>query len=168
MPEDQPWLQNPRWEHNSIASDTRHTLWVLWLFAICWNALTLPLLIQFEGILDQIERQPLSALVLLFPVAGIGLLATAIQATRRQRRFGATPLRMDPFPGALGGHVGGTIDTNIPFDHHNQVSVQLSCIHSYVTQKSSKKLMDRRSSAATGKFSAFTGKSDGRREPPKR
>ena len=40
---------------------------------------------------------------------------------------------MDPFPGSLGGHVGGTIDTNIPLKAGQQVNVQLSCLHSYIS-----------------------------------
>jgi hypothetical protein len=133
MPDDKPWLQEPNWANNNIASDARRAHWALWLFALCWNGLTLPLFLQGAVILNEIQRKPIVALVLLFPLVGMGLLAAAVQATRRKRRFGATALTMDPFPGSLGGHVGGTIDTNIPFSAGQQVNVQLSCLHSYIS-----------------------------------
>jgi hypothetical protein len=49
------------------------------------------------------------------------------------RRFGAAPIELDPFPGSIGGHVGGMIDVNIPFDPNVHVSVTLTNLHSYMS-----------------------------------
>jgi hypothetical protein len=38
---------------------------------------------------------------------------------------------LDPFPGSIGGHVGGSIDLNVPFNPSNEFKVTLTCIHSY-------------------------------------
>ena len=35
--------------------------------------------------------------------------------TPEWRRFGAAPALLDPFPGAIGGNVGGVIDVNFPY-----------------------------------------------------
>jgi hypothetical protein len=38
---------------------------------------------------------------------------------------------LDPYPGYIGGHVGGNIDLKWPFDAGQQFSLTLTCIHSY-------------------------------------
>ncbi len=40
---------------------------------------------------------------------------------------------LDPFPGSIGGHVGGTIDTNLPYDSNNKFLLTLTSIHSYIS-----------------------------------
>jgi len=69
----------------------------------------------------------------LFPAIGMGLLWWAVSRTLEWRRFGAAPLTLDPFPGSIGGHVGGMIDVNVPFDSSIHFSLTLTNLHSYVT-----------------------------------
>lgn len=133
MPTQQPWLDKKSWADNAIPSDARHGHWVVWGFALFWNLVTLPVFIQFDEIWDKTQREPITALAFLFPLVGIGLIGLAIHATRQKQRFGATPLELDPFPGSLGGQVGGRIGTQIPFDPRRQFAVSLSCIHSRVS-----------------------------------
>lgn len=40
---------------------------------------------------------------------------------------------MDPFPGSIGGDVGGTLQVNIPYDSKLACKVTLSCIYSYMS-----------------------------------
>jgi hypothetical protein len=70
---------------------------------------------------------------LLFPIVGIGLLIWAVRRTKEWTRFGAAPVTLDPFPGSIGGHVGGTIDLKLPYDSSNQFELSLTNIHSYVS-----------------------------------
>lgn len=133
MPTQEPWLDNKKWAGNAIASDARHGHWVMWGFAAFWNLVTLPVFIQFEEIWEKVQREPITALAFIFPLAGVFLIVLAIRATRQKLRFGLTPLVMDPFPGSMGGHVGGQIGTAIPYAWQQPVSVSLSCIHSRVS-----------------------------------
>ena len=133
MPTPEPWLDKKNWADNAIPSDARHGHWVVWGFALFWNLVTLPVFIQFGDIWEKTQREPITALAFLFPLVGIGLIALAVHATRQKQRFGETPLELDPFPGSLGGQVGGRIGTPIPFDPQQHYSVSLSCIHSRVT-----------------------------------
>ena len=116
MSAEQPWLDNKAWKNNSIASDARRAHWVMWGVALFWNLVSLPLLFQFQDIWQKVQREPLTALALLFPLVGLALIVLAINATRQKRCFGLTPLVMDPFPGSLGGQLGGRIETNITLD----------------------------------------------------
>ena len=133
MSAEQPWLDNKAWKNNSIASDARRAHWVMWGVALLWNLVSLPLLFQFEDIWQKVQREPLTALAFLFPLVGLALIVLAINATRQKRRFGLTPLVMDPFPGSLGGQLGGRIETNIPFDPGRHFDVSLTCVHSRIS-----------------------------------
>lgn len=86
-----------------------------WLFAGVWNLISAAMpFIAYREVVDKGNYAGLLALV--FPLVGIGLLVWAIRRTREWRRFGPAPVSLDPFPGSIGGHVGGTIDLAVPFD----------------------------------------------------
>ena len=72
-------------------------------------------------------------MALLFTAVGIGLFVWAVRRTLEWRRFGATPVTLDPFPGSIGGHVGGTIQLGLLFDPAHVYRLTLTNIHSYVS-----------------------------------
>ena len=127
---DKPWLLNDDWQTNTIRSTSKASMWGAWVFAIFWNAISsITPFIAYEEI---VEKQNYIALIaLVFPLVGIGLLVWAIRRTLEWRRFGPAPIMMDPFPGSIGGHVGGTIDVNLPFDPNARFRLTLTNIHSY-------------------------------------
>ena len=128
---DEPWLLNEDWQTNEIRSASRSAMWGAWAFAIFWNAISS--FIPF-ALVGEIEDGNYIALVgLLFPLIGIGLLAWAIRRTLEWRRFGPSPVVLDPFPGSIGGHVGGTIDLNLPFDPQVEFRLTLTNVNSYMS-----------------------------------
>ena len=130
---EQPWLDSKDWCDNYIASDAKYTHWVLWGIAALWHVFTIPLYLNGDEIWRKAQEDPLTLIAFIFPLAGIGLIGAACHATRVKRRFGETPLVLDPFPGSLGGQVGGIIDTSIPFDPEQRFDVSLRCIRSYMS-----------------------------------
>ncbi|MBT8090339.1 MAG: DUF3592 domain-containing protein [Gammaproteobacteria bacterium] len=127
-----PWLLNDAWQTASIRSSSKTAMWGAWAFAAFWNLISaaLPFLLYKEVV----EKENYVALIgLLFPLVGIGLLVWAVRRTIEWRRFGAAPVTLDPFPGSIGGHVGGTIDLNIPFDPATRFQLTLNNLHSYVS-----------------------------------
>ncbi len=129
---DAPWLANDDWQTAEIRSDSRTSMWGGWAFAAFWNLISAPL--PFLIYTEVTEKNNLAALIgLLFPLVGIGLITWAVKSTLEWRRFGPAPLTLDPFPGAIGGHVGGTIDLNLPYDSNTQFSLTLTNLHSYVS-----------------------------------
>ena len=127
-----PWLANDSWQTSSIRSRSRTAMWGIWAFAALWNLISAPL--PFVLVEEVTEKQNYLALIgLLFPLVGIGLLTWAIRRTREWTRFGPTPVRLDPFPGAIGGHVGGTIDLKIPYDPAHRFQVSLTNLHHYTS-----------------------------------
>lgn len=133
MSEQKPWLAEKKWAENRIASGAKLQHYVLWGIALFWNLICSPMLFNIDDIWSKTQREPLTALAFLFPIVGVGLVTAAIRATQSWLKFGRTPLALDPFPGALGGHVGGTVETAIPFDPDLLGKVTLQCVYSYVS-----------------------------------
>lgn len=126
----QPWLANQDWQTAEVRSTARGALYFAWIFAVIWNAISAPMPFMVYG--EVTEKQNYGALIgLLFPLVGIGLLAWAVRRTLEWRRFGASPVTLDPFPAAIGGQAGGTFELPVPFDSSHQFRVTLSAVHSF-------------------------------------
>jgi hypothetical protein len=127
-----PWLVHDDWQTATIKSSSKSSMYGAWSFAALWNLISAPLpFVLYEEVLQK-ENYP-ALIGLLFPLVGIGLLVWAVRRTLEWRRFGPAPVTLDPFPGSIGGHVGGTIDLKLPFDTGHQFAVTLTSIHSYVS-----------------------------------
>ncbi|MBT3060970.1 MAG: DUF3592 domain-containing protein [Candidatus Thiodiazotropha sp.] len=128
---DKPWLARPEWADNRILSGARLGMYLFWGFTIFWNALSIPAAIAVPEVWR--KEGALALLILLFPLIGMGLFYWTVKQTLEWRRFGYTPLTMDPFPGAIGGDVGGEIQVDVPYESGLVCEVTLSSIYSYVT-----------------------------------
>ena len=129
---DKPWRVNDEWQTSSVKSSSKKTMYFTWGFAAFWNLISAPL--PFLLVDEVVEKQNYAALFgLLFPLVGVGLIVWAVRSTLEWRRFGPAPVTLDPFPGAIGGHVGGTIDVNLPYDSSTNIMLTLSNLHSYVS-----------------------------------
>jgi hypothetical protein len=130
-PNAKPWLNNKDWASPVIRSSAKKALWLMWGFALIWNAIMLPLASKIPGELQKGEWGIL--MVLVFNVVGLVVVIMAIRKTLEWKRFGATLLTMDPHPGAIGGQVGGYIDVKLPYRPGRKFRVVLSNIYSYVS-----------------------------------
>lgn len=126
-----PWLNKKEWRENRIRSGAKTGLYFIWGFAIVWNGISAPILFVLE---DEINRHNYAALLgLLFPLVGLFLLFKAWRMTREWRYFGVIELQMDPFPGSIGGHVGGSLSIAKPACFGAAYKVELECVHSYAS-----------------------------------
>lgn len=129
---ERPWLANDRWQTAVLKSNSKAAMWGAWVFAAFWNLISAPL--PFIIYTEVTEKDNLPALLgLMFPLVGAGLITWAVGRTLEWRRFGPAPVVLDPFPGAIGGHVGGTIDVNLPYDSTSRFSLTLTSLHSYMS-----------------------------------
>ena len=128
---EKPWLLNDEWQSPSIRSNSKNSMYFTWGFAAFWNLISAPMpFIAYREITK--SGNYLVLIGLLFTLIGIGLIVWAVRRTLEWRRFGPAPVVLDPFPGSIGGHVGGTIDINLPFDPNANFQLALANIHSYV------------------------------------
>ena len=125
------WLEKTEWADNIIRSNAKSSTYAMWGFTFFWNLVSMPLAFNIDTIYQ--KEGILAAIALVFPLIGLVLLAFAIKSTLAWWRFGITPLSMDPFPGIIGGDVGGEILVNLAYDPAMRCEVTLSCIHSYIS-----------------------------------
>lgn len=125
------WLRHRQWASPEIACNTRTGLWLMWFFAGIWNALSS---FVWFVIPEELAKGNHAILIAaLFPLVGMGLFGSAIYLTWTWRRFGPVAVALDPYPGAIGGQVGGTIDLRLPYASEHRFSLVLSCLYSYVS-----------------------------------
>ena len=102
---DKPWMWRPDWAEGRGCGANKQTMVFTWGFAVFWNLISAPLLIQIPK--EFIEKDnKLALLGLMFPVVGLGLLVWAVRATLRWRKFGASVFEMSAVPGVIGGGSG--------------------------------------------------------------
>ena len=129
---DKLWLINDQWQTPMVKSGSKAAMYFMLGFAALWNLISAPL--PFLVYTEVTGKQNYGALFgLLFPLIGIALLIWAVQKTREWKRFGPAPVKLDPFPGAIGGHVGGTIDLRLPFDPNARHEFSLTSLYSYMS-----------------------------------
>lgn len=126
-----PWLKKPDWKGGEIRSGAKTGMKTIWFFALFWNLVSAPILFQLTDIWQ--EKGAVALLALLFPLIGLGLLGWAINSSLAWRKFGRTPMKMDPFPGSIGGDVAGEITLNMRHDPAQVYAVTLSCLYSYLS-----------------------------------
>ena len=100
---DAPWRSREDWAAGRIAGSARGHAVALWLFALVWNAISLPAAWTVPAKIARAGAEPAEFVVFLFPLVGIGLLVAAARATLRWRKFGRTTLELKTLPGVIGG-----------------------------------------------------------------
>jgi hypothetical protein len=128
---DKPWLTRRRWASATIKSSGKTTMIFAWCFAACWNLIAIP--VGINCIAEFLEGNTVALIGLLFPLVGAGMVLWAAKETVKWRRFGLALLQLDPYPGAIGGQFGGTIEVTLPYDRAHRFKVTLQCLESYYT-----------------------------------
>jgi hypothetical protein len=99
------------WSSGRIPDQGRGSATFVWFFAILWNAISLPLLLFLPDVARGGNKAALIGLI--FPIAGAGILISAVTTSLRLRRFKVSHFRMSPFPGSLGGRLAGQVETTL-------------------------------------------------------
>jgi len=129
------WQSRKGWESARIYSNAGRGVWFFWIFAVIWNAISTPIVFILP---EELHRNNYAALIaVLFPVVGLFLLYKAINRSLEYRHFGKVVYRMDPYPGGIGGHVGGHIQVrNLDYRRASEAEtllVKVECVYSYMS-----------------------------------
>ena len=127
---DKVWLNKKGWLADGIRSEAKTSAIGMWFFAVFWNAVSSPIFFVFTK--EWQSGNYAILLALLFPLVGFYLLFKATSITREYFRFGTILCKLDPFPGAIGGNVGGTLDISNITINNPEFRIELECIYSYV------------------------------------
>jgi len=131
-----PWLANKVWASPVIRSDILYQIFVAWVLALAAISTTIGFFLLARHSIEQGNLAPLLFLT-PFALAGLGMLFPAINLGRQWVRFGQISLTMDPYPGSIGGQVGGHADIRLPFDSEKYFHVHLVCQRVWVDRHGS-------------------------------
>lgn len=126
----EPWKWRKEWLGPSIPSDDHKGAWVLFLFALAWNAISLPAVWQ---VFSAPRPEKAAYVVVLFPLVGFGLLAGAAYKIVQRRKFGRARFVPSSVPGVIGGYLGGVIEVPARVVVEADARVTLSCIRRVTT-----------------------------------
>jgi len=125
---DEPWMWREHWISGKIKSSSSTKLVFLWIFAILWNAVSIPMLFFF--IFGSPEKENMAwLLILIFPFIGVLLLMGAMVETLRWKKYGISLFEMTAFPGVIGGKMEGAIYTDLKDSPTEGVHLTLSCVN---------------------------------------
>ena len=125
---EQPWLANPAWKNGQIHSDAAASWKFMAVFALLWNAFSFT--VATIVLLDHPPRFPdPEYFVLLFPAVGLLLLWQAIRQYAQWRRHGQLNLTLSPYPGSIGGDIGGQLTLPSPTTELADLEATVSCLH---------------------------------------
>ena len=125
---DQPWLWRPEWSAKRIPDRGSAKPILLWVFAIFWNAMALPLVFMLAQEWPK-QRNPLLLFALIFPAVGLALIVIAIYAGLRRLKFGLSACTIDNVPLRPGHTFHGEIAMRgdaVPEDGYH---LTLACVH---------------------------------------
>ena len=120
---DAPWIANPKWRNNLIDSDARSNISFYWIITTILFVIGILPMTSSGG---EVSREIRLIYVFPFNLLLLASAAAAVKATLHWWRYGASPLTLDPFPGAIGGDVGGEVIFRIPYQQGIKAEVQLT------------------------------------------
>ena len=129
QPDPPPQLleSRPDWAAGVATTAGRKELVGHWVGAVIMNALGLPVgwMALFGG-----RDLPVYLEVVLpsFTLLGLLIFFVAVRESFRWRRFGRLTMTLDPLPGSIGGHVGGSLELPIHQAAASDCRVMLMCI----------------------------------------
>jgi hypothetical protein len=105
---EQPWMWNAEWVSRRISDQSSAGTSLLWGFAMLWNAIASTVLVAIPSEIR--KGNPLAWIGLVFPLAGVVLLISAVRLTLRALRFRDSKLILDTMPVPIGGTLRGTVE----------------------------------------------------------
>ena len=126
----QPWLWRDDWALRRVAEASPAARIALWVFALMWNAITIPMALLLAR---RFPHNPALAFIFLFAAVGLILLGAAVRGTLRQRKFGRSICAIDRLPIEPGQTLTGAVEhrgTQVPESGYRLV---LACINRIVT-----------------------------------
>jgi len=120
------WQSRREWRESRIPARARRNAVTAWTVALAANVILVPLVMV--GIDEVSAGNFLILLGLPLPVAALYLVVRAARSTRSALRYRDTGFVMSPFPGSIGGQVGGHVDFDGPLPVAATYEVTLECV----------------------------------------
>ncbi|MEM6328620.1 MAG: DUF3592 domain-containing protein [Planctomycetota bacterium] len=126
---DEPWRVRDDWAAGEISSRGPAALAMPIAMAVFWNGLSMPV---FAMVCLNGEEAWVVALVSLFPLIGLGLIASPLVGLWRWLRYGRSTLRLAKTPGVVGGELAGVVLAPPGLPAEAEYRVRLACLRTVV------------------------------------
>jgi len=133
-----PWLGVEKWVNGRITSGGKLALYMLLGFAVFWNLIIVPIIISqwdnLAGIFDRlvfhdVNTYDVRLILPLMLAANLFLIPSLIGRWQHWSKFGRLYMTLDPYPGAIGGQIGGFLDIPaIKYRDGMPVDVRVNCV----------------------------------------
>lgn len=133
-----PWLGVSKWVNGRITSGGKVALYVLLGFAVLWNLIIVPVTVaqwaDLARIFDRLVIHDVNTydarLILpLMLAANLLLIPALIRQWRQWSKFGRLYMTLDPYPGVIGGQIGGYLDIPaVKYRDGMPVDVRVNCV----------------------------------------
>ena len=130
--DEKPWLKRKDWADGRVASSSRKTVLLLWIFVLFWCAASVA--ISLAVVPPQLHQGNRAALItLIFPVIGVAMIFFALNTTLAWRKFGQSIFEMAAVPAATGGTLEGEIQVKTKLQPQHGLHLRLSCVRRTTT-----------------------------------
>jgi len=133
-----PWLGVDKWANGRITSCGKLVLYVLLGFAVFLNLIIVPIIINqwddlagiFEHlVIHDVNTYDARLILPLLLAANLFLIPSLIRQWRQWSKFGRLYMTLDPYPGAIGGQIGGYLDIpTVRYHDGMPVDVRVNCV----------------------------------------
>lgn len=133
---DYPWVGVDRWRNGEISTSLAGPLLVMLGFSVLLLVVSVPVMLsewstlvrQYRAwtVMDPSSFDPQLLLVVL-PLIWLLTLKPLYRYWRRWQRFRGVSVTLDPYPGSVGGQVGGYVSVPLPWQADMPVDVRLNC-----------------------------------------
>jgi hypothetical protein len=133
-----PWLGVNKWVNGRITSGGKLALYVLLGFAVFWNLVIAPIIIdQWDDLATVFEHLVIydfntydaRLIIPLMLAANVFLIPALIRQWRQWSKFGRLYMTLDPYPGVIGGQIGGYLDIpTVKYRDGMPVDVRVNCV----------------------------------------
>ncbi|MDH5327580.1 MAG: hypothetical protein OEZ68_01570 [Gammaproteobacteria bacterium] len=121
-----PWNKTA-WNQGNIYADRTGTSWSYVAMSLIWNVFSFPffyLMIyrHYQGGWDPV------LLLAFFPLVGLLLAWFSVMQVAHWRQLKNPMLKLNPFPGSLGGDFGGNVYLPVDYAANHQFTLKLQCL----------------------------------------
>ena len=129
---EKPWMWRGDWASGVIKDSNKGSTIGIWIFSVIWCSVCFP--VTFLAAPQLKEQKWMSLLILLFPVAGIFLLISAVYQTLRSMKFGTSKCHLDRVPIVPGRTFRGHIEVGRETAPVDGYQVRIACVRSQTTR----------------------------------
>jgi hypothetical protein len=141
------WRENKDWKSGSVGSRLHQPLIGALIGLAIFSGFSVALYFNLEYRLiknwqrilsGQLPVLDESAIAAGFFLLNLLVVYSVLKTYRAWKRFGGIKVQLDPFPGAIGGEVGGSFSLPFTFDASRQVEVSINCLSVSISKSSNR------------------------------